>query len=251
MNWTYILIDLKRQVRDLGNITFIILMPVVMYLIFGASLSSGDEAAGYANVRFYVMASMAAYGAALAAVQIAGGAGIEQMQGWGRQIGLTPVRNAGVVGMKVVVALVVTSFTILAIYLTGILTGARADNLGIWIATFAITLGGASLFALLGYAIALRFKSESALGIATGVLVLMSFVGNLFMPLSGTMLTVAHYTPLYGYAGLVRWPQLEGLIVDGNNQSDSLWMLLANFIGWALVFGLFALSSVRRGRSRQ
>jgi ABC-2 type transport system permease protein len=251
MNLTYIGIDLKRQFRDFGNLTFTVLMPVVMYLIFGASMSEGSLQAGNANVRFYVMASMAAYGASLTAVTIAGAAGVEQMQGWGRQIGLTPVRNAGIVGMKVVVSLVVTMFTIVAIYVTGLLTGAQADNFGIWAATFLITLAGAALYALLGYAIALRFKSESALGVATGLLVLMSFLGNVFLPLSGKMLTLAHYTPLYGYVGLVRWPQLEGTIIDSNGSSDSVWVLLANFVAWGIVFSVLAVNAVRKGRVRQ
>ncbi len=226
-------------------------MPVVMYLIFGASQAGGADQAGHANVKFYVMASMAAYGAALAATSIAGGAGVEQMQGWGRQIGLTPVTNRGVVGMKVVVALIITAVAILAIYFTGYFTGARADSLWIWLATFAITLAGSALYALFGYVVALRFKSESALGVATGLLVLMSFVGNVFMPLSGTMLEVGRFTPLYGYVGLVRWPQLEGQLVAAENQSDSIWLLAGNFAVWTLIFGVLAVSAVRRGRDRQ
>lgn len=251
MNATYIRIDLMRQLRDIGNITFVVLMPVVMYLIFGASQEGGADQAGHANVKFYVMASMAAYGAALAATSIAGGAGVEQMQGWGRQIGLTPVTNRAIVGMKVIVSLIITAAAIIAIYLTGYLTGARADNAGIWVATFALTLAGSTLYALFGYMVALRFKSESALGVATGLLVLMSFVGNVFMPLSGTMLEVGRFTPLYGYVGLVRWPQLEGVLVTGDNQSDSIWLLLGNFAVWMIVFGVLAVSAVRKGRDRQ
>lgn len=250
MNLTYIGIDLKRQLRDLGNITFVVLMPVVMYLIFGTSMAGTESVAGNGNVRFYIMVSMACYGATLAATQIAGAAGVEQMQGWGRQIGLTPVTNGAIVGMKVVVALAVTTFTAALIFAVGWVTGARADSFGVWIASFGITLAGAAIFALFGYGIALRFKSESALGIATGVLVLFSFLGNVFIPLTGTMLTIAKFTPLYGYVALARWPQLEGDLADGTT-SDSLWVLLANVAAWAIIFAVFAVTAVRQGRSRQ
>lgn len=250
MNLTYILIDLKRQLRDIGNITFIVLMPVVMYLIFGTSMAGSEAMAGNGNIRFYVMASMACYGAALAATQVVGAAGVEQMQGWGRQIGLTPVSNTSVVAMKVTVALIITTFTAAIIYLVGFLSGAHADSFGIWAATFGITVVGATIFALFGYGIALRFKSESALGIATGILVLCSFLGNVFMPLTGTMLTIAQFTPLYGYVALARWPQLEGQLADGSG-SDSMFVLFLNAGVWTVVFAAFAITAVRKGRARQ
>ncbi|WP_313278920.1 ABC transporter permease [Timonella senegalensis] len=251
MNATYIRIDLARQFRDLGNIIFVMTMPVIMYLIFGATVAGGNDPAGHANVKFYVMASMAAYGAALAATTMTGTAAVEQMQGWGRQMGLTPVSNRSVVAMKVFVALVVTACAIVLIYLVGYVTGARAEHWGIWAATAAITLGGSALYAIFGYMVALRFKSESALGVATGILVLMSFVGNVFMPLTGAMLTFGKFTPMYGYVGLVRWPQLEGVLVQEGGGSDPLWALLLNYGVWLVILTVLAVTSVRRGRSRQ
>ncbi|WP_435299027.1 ABC transporter permease [Timonella sp. A28] len=251
MNATYIRIDLIRQLRDFGNITFVIAMPVVMYMIFGASFSMGDEMFGNGNIKFYTMVSMASYGAALAATSVAGTAAIEQMQGWGRQVGLTPVTNRSVVAMKVVVALIVTTFEITILFIAGLLTGAKADSPAIWISSFLIILGGATLYALFGFAVAMHFKSESALSVATGVLVLMAFLGNVFMPLTGTMLQMAHFTPLYGYVGLARWPQIEGALAPPAEGFDEMWMLLANFVGWFIVFAAVAVVSVRNGRSRQ
>ncbi len=253
MSLTYIRIDLARQLRDLSNLTFIVAMPVVMYLVFGATAEYGGERAGNGNVQFYVMSSMAVYGAAMAATSVTGTAKMEQILGWGRQIGLTPVTNRAVVAMKVVVALAITSFTILAIFTAGVLTGAEADSLNIWAATFGITLAGSALFGLFGYMVVQWFKSESALSVATGVLVLMSFLGNLFMPMSGIMLTIAKFTPLYGFGGLARWPILEGYIVnttDGLPSRDSVWLLLANYGAWMLIFGALAIAGVRRSRGR-
>ncbi|XBH21246.1 ABC transporter permease [Jonesiaceae bacterium BS-20] len=250
MNVTYLRIDLVRQVRDWGNIMFVLLMPVVMYLIFGVSMSYADQQAGNANVSFYVMTSMAAYGGALAATTVAGGAALEQMQGWGRQLALTPVRNSMVVAMKVVTALCITTLSIALVYLTGYLAGAKADSARVWVLSFLVTLVGATTFALFGYMVAALFKSESALGVATGFLVLMSFVGNVFMPLTGTMLEVAKFTPLYGYVALARWPNMEGTLVDGQG-SDSFWMLLLNLVVWLAVFGGLAIWGVKRGQKRQ
>lgn len=250
MNVTYLRIDLVRQLRDWGNIMFVLLMPVVMYLIFGVSLSYADQQAGNANVNFYVMTSMAAYGGALAATTVAGGAALEQMQGWGRQLALTPVRNSMVVAMKVITALCITTLSIALVYLTGYLAGAKADSARVWVLSFLVTLVGATTFALFGYMVAALFNSESALGVATGFLVLMSFVGNVFMPLTGTMLEVAKFTPLYGYVALARWPNMEGTLADGQG-SDSFWMLLLNLIVWLAIFGALAIWGVKKGQKRQ
>ncbi|MEE1621017.1 ABC transporter permease [Zafaria sp. Z1313] len=250
MNATYLRIDLTRQLRDTSNIMFVLLMPLVMYLVFGVSISSGDQPIGDSNVAFYVMSSMAAYGAALAATTATGGAAVEQMQGWGRQVGLTPVSPASVVVGKVLTALAITAASIGVVHLGGLATGAVAPG-GMWLATFLLTLAGASVFALFGFSVAMLFKSESALGVATGVLVLMSFVGNVFMPLSGAMLDFARFTPMYGFVGLVRWPLMEGRQAAADVEPDSLALLLANVVAWALVFGAAAVVGVQRGRRRQ
>lgn len=254
MNLTYFRIDLVRQLRDLGNVFFIVGLPVLMYLVFGSTFGAGDDQVLGGNVQFYVMVSMALYGAATATTSIAGMAALESLQGWGRQLGLTPMRPASYVLTKVLVALTVAGGAVAAVFVAGLLTGARADSPGIWIASAIIAWLGSGLFALLGLAIAQNFRSESAVSIASGGLVLLSFLGNLFVPLSGTLLAIARFTPMYGFAGLARWPQLEGLIVENNvaaTQRDSLWFLLANYLLWGLVFAGASIWAVRRGRRRQ
>ncbi|GAB2466293.1 ABC transporter permease [Xylanimonas ulmi] len=253
MNLTYLRIDLQRQLRDVANIAFVIGLPVAMYLIFGTTFGAGDESAGHATVRFYVMASMAVYGASVATTAVAGMAAIELMQGWGRQIGLTPMRPAGYVATKVAVALIIAAGGVTAVFVVGALTGARADAAWIWVATFVIAWLGASLFALYGLAIAQTFRSESAVSVAAAGLVLLAFFGNLFVPLSGTILQVARFTPMYGYASLVRYPQLRGQVIDvgGGASQDPLWWSVANVVVWAVVFALVAVWAVRRGRARR
>lgn len=250
MTATYMATDLVRQFRDVSNIMFVLTLPLLMYLFFGISMTAGEQSVGEANVSFYVMCSMASYGAALAATTSTGVAAVEQMQGWGRQLALTPVRPAQVVLGKVAVALVVTLAAMAVVHVGGLATGARATA-GVWLATLAITLGGAIMFALYGFAVAQLFKSESALAVATGILILMSFAGNVFMPLNGWMLDVARFTPVYGFVGLVRWPLLQGHHVMADAAPDQLWQLLANVGAWTLVFGALALIGVRRGRDRQ
>jgi ABC-2 type transport system permease protein len=66
VNLTHLRIDLVRQVRDVGNLAFIIGLPVVIYLVFGSGAAHSEEMVGRGNVQFYVMVSMAVYGASVA-----------------------------------------------------------------------------------------------------------------------------------------------------------------------------------------
>lgn len=251
MNATYFGIDLVRQLRDISNVMFVLLMPLLMYVVFGLTIPGSTSPVGEdANVAFYVMGTMAAYGAALAATNATAQAAVEQMQGWGRQLALTPARPLRLVLGKVAVALVITLVAVGIVNVGGLLTGAKAGA-GVWLATLGITVGGAAVFALFGFAMAMLIRGESALGFAIGVIVAMSFLGNVFMPLSGVMLDIARFTPMYGYVGLVRWPVMEGANVADGASPDTLPLLAANLVAWALIFGALALIGVRRGRRRQ
>ncbi|MEX5237579.1 ABC transporter permease, partial [Kocuria sp. CPCC 205236] len=105
-----------------------------------------------------------------------------------------------------------------------------------------------------GLAAGLLFRSESAVGAASGMLVVLSFFGNLFVPLSGVMLDIARFTPLYGLAGLARYPLVEGDVVSTSGppvESDPLWALLLNTGVWTVVLAAVVLLAVRRTTVRR
>ena len=62
------------------------------------------------------------------------------------------------------------------------------------------------MFAIYGLAITTIFRTQSAIGVASGSIVVMAFLGNVFSPMSGLMLDIGRFTPLYGYAALARYP---------------------------------------------
>jgi ABC-2 type transport system permease protein len=196
----------------------------------------------------YVMISMAAYGAVTATTSIGGSAAVERQQGWGRQLGLTPLADSSYIAMKAVVAMTVAALPILLTYTLGALTGARGSTRA-WALSALLCLVCSSVFAVYGLLIGTAFRSEAAVGAASGTMVIFAFLGNLFIPLSGPLLAIAKFTPLYGYAGLARYPLSEGYLADGT--SDPLWLLVANVLAWLLVFGSLAVFFVRRGRERQ
>ena len=61
----------------------------------------------------------------------------------------------------------------------------------------------------------LAFRSDNSVGIASGLIVIMAFLGNVFTPMSGLILDIGRFTPLYGYAALARYPLTDGWIPDG------------------------------------
>lgn len=252
MNPTIISLELKRLARDYVGLFFIAVLPAFMYVVFGAAQTFAQEDIGRGNVALYIMISMAVYGAVTATVSVGGSSAVERMQGWGRQLGLTPLRDASYVGAKALVAMVVACIPIGLIYAIGSATGAKGDA-WVWLATAGITLFGACLFALYGLVFGLAFKSESAVGAASGSLVIFAFLGNIFIPLSGVMLTIAKFTPLYGIVSLARYPLTEGYSVDmdGNLSHEAVWVPLVNVGVWTLILALLTVYLVRRGRDRQ
>ena len=121
---TYARLDLRRQLRDRIGMFFIVGLPTFMYLVFGLG---SDDPVGSGNVGMYVMISMAAYGAVTATTSVAGSAATEQVMGWGRQLGLTPMRPLAFVAAKAGVAMSVAAVPVLAIFAIGAATGARGD----------------------------------------------------------------------------------------------------------------------------
>lgn len=248
----YLGLELRRVTRDLVTMFFVAGLPAFFFLLFGASAGYSQEDAGNGNVAMYVMISMAAYGAVTATVGIGGMAAVERMQGWGRQLGLTPLRDGSYVAMKAIVALVIAVVPISLVYALGLATGSEG-TVGAWLGSAAILVGGAVLLSLYGLIFGLAFRSEAAVSAASGSLVVLGFLGNIFFPLTGWLLDLARFTPLYGYVQLARYPLTEGRVIDtgGNLTHEALWMPLANVAVWTVIFAVLATALVRRSRGRQ
>ncbi|GAA2089834.1 ABC transporter permease [Brevibacterium salitolerans] len=246
--------ELLRTVRMFSATFFIAVLPVAMFLIFGGMADYGDAPMGRGNGSAYVMTSMGVYGAVTAMTSIAGSAAVERQQGWGRQLGLTALSNGMYAVGKCLVGLAMALLPVACVFTVAAAMGARLDHAGLWIATGLLTLLGALPFALYGLASALLFRSEAAVSVASGLLVLLAFFGNLFIPLSGTLLSIAKFSPLYGSAALARWPQLEGATIpmgDGPPPpADSLLAILAGVAAWTAVFALICLLAGRRRTAR-
>ena len=124
----------------------------------------------------------------------------------------------------------------------------------VWAVSPLICLIGVLPFVLWGLAAGMWLPSSASIGIATSVVSLFAFIGNAFMPLSHTLLTISRFTPMYGATALARWPLGEGWAYVPDRQAgvqDPLWMPLANLVVWTLIFGLLVIGARRRATRRR
>ena len=252
MNPTIIGLEVRRQFREYIGLFFIVVLPAFFFIIFAVAMDFGNAQMGNGNQKMYSMVSMAAYGAVVATASIGSQAAVERMQGWGRQIGITPLPDSSYVGAKTIVSVAITILPIGLIYLLGILTGA-AGTAAAWALTALLSIAGAVMFALWGLVWGLAIRSEAATAVAGASTVVLAFLGNLFIPLSGTLLSIAKFTPLYGYAALARYPITDGWLpqINGEMVHEPLWIPLLNVASWTLALAIIAVLLVRRSRGRQ
>ncbi|MGJ9529607.1 MULTISPECIES: ABC transporter permease [unclassified Actinotignum] len=258
--FSYIRHELWRNLRMVDSLIFLIALPLVIFAVFGVASPGTDKHIPGGTIAAYVMVSLALYGAATAATSMAGAAAVEHDSGWGRHLSLTGMRRGDYLAGKIIVSLLIACLPIGATFLLGILTTAQFDTPGIWLASAGLCLVGVFPFAFFGLAVALALRSETAVSIASGVVVLLAFLGNLFMPLSGAMMELARYTPFYGAGVLAHWPQNGDVIITGAFATpgmpealptESFAWAIGNVAVWTLIFAVLALLALRRSTVRR
>jgi ABC-2 type transport system permease protein len=226
-NLTVLRIELMRMLRNRRTIVFTFVFPAALFLAIGSS-NGTDERVGSGNVAAYIMVSMALYGAALTAA--AGGAMVatERAMGWSRQLRLTPLLPAVYISMKALIALILGAVAIAVVNVVGVVQDKASMPAHVWVECAVLTLVCTMVFAALGVFVGYLVPGENAMQILGPGLALLSFLGNVFIPLdSGTTLWhIAAWTPMFGVAEVSRSP-LTG---------ELPWYAVVNAIGWLAVF---------------
>ena len=252
---TYLWLDLYRSLREPANLFFVIAFPLAMYLVFGRlNASAGDYGPhAHGNVSASVMLAMASFSACLGATSASAAAAVEQSAGWGRQMAVTGQGLRGYLVVKTGTAVGTAALPVVVVLAAGALTDSRMEG-WVWAASPLICLIGVLPFVLWGLAAGMWLPSSASIGIATSLVSLFAFIGNTFMPLNHTLLTISRFTPMYGATALARWPLGEGWVYVPDRQGgvqDPLWMPLANLVAWTLIFGLLVIGARRRATRRR
>jgi ABC-2 type transport system permease protein len=236
-------LELRRMVRNRRTVIFTVVMPPVLFLLFGTNAASRTERAGSGNVAGYILVSMAVYGAMLATTSGGAMVSIERAAGWSRQLRLTPLRPAAYVAVKLVLAMTIGAVSVLAAFAVGSVTGAELP-LHAWIECGLLAWVCALVFAAFGLFMGYLLPSENVMQILGPALAVLSFAGGLFLPvdqLGHTFATIAKFTPVYGVGQIARYP----LTHDGN-----LWLAALNVIVWTALFSAGAMWRFRRDTAR-
>ncbi len=252
---TYLWLDLFRSLREPANLFFVIAFPLAMYLVFGRLNASAGNYGPHAhgNVSASVMLAMASFSACLGATSASAAAAVEQSAGWGRQMAVTGQGLRGYLVVKTGTAVGTAALPVTVVLTAGALTDSLMEGWA-WAASPLICLIGVLPFVLWGLAAGMWLPSSASIGIATSLVSLFAFIGNTFMPLNHTLLTISRFTPMYGATALARWPLGEGWVYVPDRQGgvhDPLWMPLANLVAWTLIFGLLVIGARRRATRRR
>jgi ABC-2 type transport system permease protein len=228
-NLTVLGIELKRMMRNRRTVIFTLVMPVLLYLIIGANDTYGQDREGSGNISAYILISMAAYGAVLAATS--GGAMVanERALGWSRQLRLTPLSPVAYIATKAIVALAFGALSVAAVNVVGKLNGKAEMPTHVWIAAALIAWGGSIVFGAFGLFMGYLLPSENVMQVLGPVLAGLAALGGLWFPIrSDTVLGhISALTPIYGLAQLARWPLYGGAPHLG-------WVV--NLVFWLVVF---------------
>lgn len=211
-NLTMLRIELRRILRNRRAVIFTLIMPVLLYLIIGTNSSYSTDSEGSGNVSAYILISMAAYGAVLAATSGGAMVAAERALGWSRQLRLTPLSPVAYIAVKALVALALGLGSVLAVNVAGLLNGKAQMPTHVWIAAGLIAWGGSIVFGAFGLFMGYLLPSENVMQVLGPVLAGLAALGGLWFPIdSHTVLGhISACTPIYGLANLARWPLYGG-----------------------------------------
>jgi ABC-2 type transport system permease protein len=234
LNTTVLGLEVRRLFRNRRTVIFAIIMPVVLLLLFGLNKQYATERAGHGNVSAFVMISMALYGAVLATT--AGGAmvSIERAAGWSRQLRLTPLSPIAYIAIKMITAMALGLCSVVVVFGVGMLTGKPSMPGYLWLVCGLSVWVGSLVFAAFGLFMGYLLPTENVMQFLSFALLLFSFGGGLFIPLSQfphVLQNIAEYTPLYGLNQLVHAPLLGGSVHPAWAANAIIW--LAIFAGGA------------------
>jgi ABC-2 type transport system permease protein len=152
----------------------------------------------------------------------------ERALGWSRQLRLTPLNPAVYIAMKALIALLLGAVAISVVNVVGIAQGRASMPARIWVGSAVLTLLCTMVFAALGVFVGFLVPGENAMQILGPGLALLSFLGNVFIPIdNGSVLwNVASWTPMFGVAEISRAP-LTG---------DLPWYAVLNAVAWLAIF---------------
>lgn len=221
-------IEILRTFRNKFFILFSLLMPVIFYYMFTNVVNVPNNDAAWKAHYLISMTTFSVVGTALFSFGV--GLSQERGKGWTKLIQITPLAEGAYLGAKIVAQTVVNFFSIVVIFVAGILINDIELTLAQWFSAGLWLLIGVTPFLALGTIISSIRKVDAATGLANILNMCLAILGGLWMPiqiLPSTLRGIGEWTPTYHF-GSGAWD-----IVAGKSIS---WENIAVLAGYFVIF---------------
>jgi ABC-2 type transport system permease protein len=244
MRTAYLGLEAKRALRNPRFLMFTMVFPVVIFVIDVGAFGKGDVPNSDVSYAAYLMVSMAAFGAFMAAMNTGARTAVERAAGWQRQLRLTPLRPTGYLLAKGAVGTLVALPPIVLVALVGMF----AENvhlpvggwvqviLGVWVATIP--------FAVLGLLVGQLATAETMQVFTSGLMIVLGFLGGILIPTTvfpDWMSNISKVLPSYWLADIGHGALL------GNTDTGRAIVWLA---GWTVVLAFAVVRRYQRDSAR-
>jgi ABC-2 type transport system permease protein len=241
MSVTYLLLEVRRSLRNGRFLIFSIAFPVLLFLLYVGIFAKGDK-----EVIGILMVNMTAFGAFTAAMFAGGRVALERALGWQRQLRLTPLSGPGYLTGKGITAMMLAIPAVILVPVVGaVVEGVSLDATGWLRVTIGIWLA-AIPFALIGLFIGQIGTPESMQPIMSLTMMTMSMLGGIFIPIDGMpdwLSKISHILPSYWLGQVGRGAVTTDLSV---NLGQAVLVLAV----WTLVLGFGVVRRYRRDSAR-
>lgn len=244
MNATYFKYEFLRLWRNKRFFFFSLVLPLVLFLVFGLSNRNADVEFGSVTLKFilFYMVGMAGYGAMMAS--ISGGARIasERSVGWNRQLRLTPLRVPTYFGAKILTSYVMALLSIAVLFLAGFIFGVHVP-IGRWGEMIGLILIGLLPFIAIGIIIGHLLTVDSLGPALGGGAALFALLGGMWFPFTdgSALQKIGEYVPSYWIAQAAR------VGVGAGAWPAKGWLVIA---AWTVVMGIVAAQAYQRDTKR-
>ncbi|MEU4743165.1 ABC transporter permease [Actinosynnema sp. NPDC023658] len=244
MNTRFLLLELRRAVRNGRYLIFTVVLPTVMMLLFvNLYGGAGEKFPNGLPVVTSLMMNMALFGVMSGPLATGARIAVERGSGWQRQLRLTPLSSTGYVLTKGALGMLVALPAILLVSLVGaVVEGVRLEP-GQWAAVLLTLWLGAVPFVLIGIVIGLLASPDGMQAITAASSMLFGLLGGIWIPADvapGWLRTVMEVLPTYWVKQLAQAP-----VVPVDDVGRALLVVGA----WVLVLGFVAARRFRTGRS--
>lgn len=198
----YILLEVRRQLRNAPGLVFTFAVPIAMLLIFGGAYGGSGQIDDSTGLPWVIVTTvqMAAYGGMMAALSQAFSIVSERSTGWNRQLRITPLGGFGYLFSKVVAALAVALASILLTFVVSIVVLHAELSFGGWVMAGVGLWLGVIPFALIAILIGQFARPEFAQPLFMVTFLGLALLGGLWVPLQvmpGWVTDVARVVPSY------------------------------------------------------